>query len=178
MRSVIFTLVDPVKFVVLNRNLPDNAIRITNRETLNPSSFPGWPSFGDLLCDAGSKTVVGMAFHVPPENRSIAARIARKLSPAIVHLVEPGKSEDSAMYAMHPVGWWLELKWSSVPANQLMSVQSCDTLWYPSAAPADERIPIAFGIEHLEELVKAADYDLSVPDEFPFPPTKLEFLND
>lgn len=178
MRSVIFSLFDPVKCCVLNRNLPNNGIRFGDRETLNPTSFPGWPSFGDLLCNGGSKTFVGLTFHIHPNSRAIARQISEKLSPSIAELKQFDDTADLGIYENYPRSSWLEIKWSTIPPSRMIDIQTNDVLWYPSANPTDKQVPIAFGIEHLEYLTKEADYDLIVPKEFPFPLMTIEFLND
>ncbi len=178
MESVILSLQDPVKSCLLKRNLPDNGIRFDGHETLNPTSFPGWPSFGDLLCHGGSKTLVGLSFQVPDEFRASAQELAKKLSPRLVEFRELDSQSELGAYAGQSHRFWLEVKWSAVQPDRLIEVQTCDVLWYPKAGPEHDRFPIALGIEHLEYLVESADYDLDVPFIFPFPAMKIEFLND
>lgn len=178
MRSVIFTLTDPVACCILNRALPNSRIKVFGRETLNPISFPGWPSFGDLLCDGASRTIVGMTFHIHPQSDSIAKVMTEKLSPAIAEVKRVGAAGFYGVYKDYPDSAWLEIKWSSILPNQRIDVQSCNILWYQSSNLHDQNTPIAFGIEDLEYLATQADYDLIVPLDFPFPSLSIEFLSD
>ena len=177
MRSVIFSLIDPVQCCVLNRGLPNNAIRFLNKDTIGPASFPSvnWPSFADVLCDGGSKTLVGLTFYIHSDSKKMAEKVTRNLSAAIAELKKFDATNNDGIYKDHPKSSWLEIKWSSVKPNRLIDVQSCNVLWYPTARHPD--IPIAMGIEDLDYLVKEADYDLVVPS-FPFPHLAMEFLND
>jgi hypothetical protein len=177
MRSVIFSLVDPVRCCILNRSLPNNGIKLLGRESRNPTSFPGWPVFGDLLCDGGSRTLVGITFHIPAEHAEVAKRVSSTFSPAIAEFKQSDSSPEAGIYQGYPASSWLEIKWSSVPPTKLIDVQTCDVLWYNSR-DANSPTPIALGIEHLENLTKEADYDLVAPDVFPFPPLLIEILND
>jgi hypothetical protein len=178
MHSVIFSLTDPLACCVLDRALPNNGFKFFGRETLNPTSFPGWPSFGDLLCDGASRTIVGMTFHIHHKSYLTAKGIAEKLSPAIAELKQVGTDTSYGVYKDYPGSLWMEIKWSPVSPNQMIDVQSCNVLWYRSSNLNDQNIPVAFGIENLEHLAKQADYDLIVPLHFPFPLLAIEFLND
>jgi hypothetical protein len=178
MRSAIFALTDPVAYCILNRALPNNGIKFFGRETLNPTSFPGWPSFGDLLCHGGSRTIVGMTFHIHRQSYLAAKATIERLSPAIAELRDVGVACSPGIYEDYPNSLWLEIKWSSVAPNRMIDIQSCNILWYCNANHRDHNTPIAFGIEDLEYLAKEADYDLIVPSHFPFPHLALEFLND
>src|SRR5689334_2636343 len=110
--SVIFSLVDPVHCCLLHRGLPDNGIRFANCETQNPTSFPGWPSFGDVLCDGPSKTLIGLTFHARADYSPMAEAIARMLSPTIAEFKGPHSSGDMEIYKDYPGSSWLEIKWS------------------------------------------------------------------
>lgn len=178
MHSLIFSLIEPVKYCLLGRNLPNNAIEFDGYQTLNPVSFPGWPSFGDILCHGASKTLVGLSFHVPEGFHASARELAKRLSPRLVEFRELDSPSELTAYAGQSHRFWLEVKWSAVAPDRLIEVQTCDVLWYPKAGPEHDQIPIALGIEHLAFLVESADYDLDVPLTFPFPEMRIEFLND
>ncbi len=178
MESVIISLIDPVRFCLLNRNLPDGAIRFDNRETLNPVSFPGWHSFGDVLCHGPSKSIVGISFSVPKEQKSKAKGLARGLSGSIIEYKEFIEGDASDIYRGHSYDACLEIKWSASLPDRLIEVKTSDILWYPNASRGVNQIPIALGIENIEYLAKSADYDLNAPRTFPFPKMRIEFLND
>lgn len=178
MRSIIFSLIDPIAYCILNRALPNNGIKFLGHETLNPTSFPGWPSFGDILYDENSNTIVGMTFHIHPQSDSIAKSIVRKMSPAITQLKKVKTDADLNVYRDYPDSTWLEIKWSPVPPSQIIDVQSCNVLWYQDSNPQDQTIPIAFGIEDLDYLTKQTDFDMRLPSHFPFQHLAIKFLND
>lgn len=178
MRSVIFTLINPVGCCVIERELPNNGIRFGAIETLNPVSFPGWPSFGDLLCDGGSRTAVGVTFNVPDEYVPLATKIISPLSTTIAEFKDFRHQSPLGIYKELPKSSWLEIKWSSVAPNCVIEMQTPDVLWYNSIYFDEQPSPLAIGIENLEHFVKQADYNLVVPESFPFPPIRIALLND
>lgn len=119
-----------------------------------------------------------MTFHIPNDHLLVAEKIVEALSPAIVVLRHFGGSSDLGIYENYPESSWLEVKWSSVTPNQIIDIQTCDVLWYSRSNSNNGKMPVALGIEHIENLIKEADYDLIAPTTFPFPPLVIEFLND
>jgi len=122
--------------------------------------------------------LVGATFQIPKQHKLDAKRVADKLSPNIATLREVNPAESYGVYGECPNSLWLEIKWSSVTPTRMIKTQSCNILWYPSADPVDEQVPIAFGIEDLEYFTKEADYDLSMPTGFSLPSMKIGFQND
>jgi hypothetical protein len=175
MQSIIIALKDPVQACILNRTLPNSAIKFGGIETLNPVSFPGWPSFADLLCDTDSKIIVGLTFHIPNNYLSIAKAFAESVSPEIIKLKNFGENISEDAYKDHPHSSWLEVVFSSATPNQLIDIQSSDVIWYKNPYTG---FPVALGIEHLDNLISQVDCNLNILTPSAFPLLKLNFMND
>lgn len=133
------------------------------------AGFAPWPTSPDLLYDPDTNALVGAACVISLEHWNIVQGVAASLDAAVVCYNPLTSDEEIRRYGIDPTkSHVLEVVWANVSRVEYLPALMTEDLWYTDKSATGDRSAVAaFGIRHLESVLK--EFGLRLPRTFKIP---------